>query len=705
MHNIAFLNPAVLPALTAALLPILIHLLTRRRLKKVGVSSVVFLQQLQKKRMRQIKVRQWLLLVLRTLIVLFLILAFSRPVLRTTLSFVGSSTSTTVAILLDNSYSMGFETPRGRLFDLSKQRVSELIGLFKPGDEVVLLPFADRPPVAKQWEIGDTESTFSLIRDFILNLQLSYRATDVSRALEKASKFLSGSENPHKEIFLLTDMEENGWRDLQKEKVFAQLEGISLYLLPVEAAQEENVSVERVTVPQQILSVKGQIEFEVQVTNYRRSDIRDLSLCLYLDGERLSQLTLNMGAGQTKRAVFQVVPEKTGVLAGYVEIEPDRLSVDNRRYFCVSIPARVKVLLVGNKESDTYFLSRALNPSDSKQAFMQVTSTIEEKISLQQIEENDVIILANVRHLDQWQVEQLRASVKQGKGLLICLGSQVEKEFYNQQLLPQFSQIRLGGLLGIAGGESSYYSFGKIDLSHPILKGLLQKERIDSPRFYSIHQTVSSPQVEPIIWYNQGSPALCESKLGKGRIILFTSAVDLEWTDLPVKGIFTPLFYRIVQYLATALPEGLQQIGEPIERTFGELESPVECQDPMGNRVSLFPVPWPGGMRWRLGEVELPGIWELLSQGRKVEKIAVNVDARESAPQKITERQIKTLLGNVAFKVIPEGRNLKREVEQSRFGREVWRECLLLALILVAAEMAVAFTTTADGERPKKAEA
>ena len=116
----------------------------------------------------------------------------------------------------------------------------------------------------------------------------------------------------------------------------------------------------------------------------------------------------------------------------------------------------------------------------------------------------------------------------------------------------------------------------------------------------------------------------------------------------------------------------------------------------MGNRVSLFPVPWPGGMRWRLGEVELPGIWELLSQGRKVEKIAVNVDARESAPQKITERQIKTLLGNVAFKVIPEGRNLKREVEQSRFGREVWRECLLLALILVAAEMAVAFTTTSD---------
>ncbi|MCK4417935.1 MAG: hypothetical protein KAV99_07180, partial [Candidatus Latescibacteria bacterium] len=153
---------------------------------------------------------------------------------------------------------------------------------------------------------------------------------------------------------------------------------------------------------------------------------------------------------------------------------------------------------------------------------------------------------------------------------------------------------------------------------------------------------------------------------------------------------------RIVQYLATTLPEELQRIGEPIERTFGELESPVEWQDPRGNRVTLFPVPWPGGMRWRLSEVEVPGIWRLFSQNREVEQIAVNVDARESAPQKITERQIKTLLGDVAFRVIPEGRNLKKEVERSRFGREIWRECLLLALILLAAEMAVAFTTTAD---------
>ncbi|MCK4590638.1 MAG: BatA domain-containing protein, partial [Candidatus Latescibacteria bacterium] len=635
MQNIAFLNPAVLPALTVALLPILIHLLTRRKLKKVAVSSVVFLQQLQKKRMRRIKVRQWLLLVLRTLIIIFLILAFSRPVLRTTLSFVGSSTPTTAAILLDNSYSMGFETPRGRLFDLSKQRVLELIGLLKPGDEVVLLPFADRPPVAKQWKIEDGESRFSLIRDFILNLQLSCRATDVSSALEKASKLLSGSGNPHKEIFLFTDMEENGRRGLQKEKVFAELKGISLYLLPVEAVQEENVSVERVTVPKQILSVKGQIELEVQVTNYRKSDIRDLLLCFYLDGERLSQVTLNIRAGQTKRVLFQVVPEKTGVLSGYVEIEPDRLSVDNRRYFSVSIPAGVKVLLVGNKEADTYFLNRALNPSGSKEAFMQTASTTGEKISLQQIEENDVIILANVQHLNQWQVEQLRASVNRGKGLLICLGPQVDKEFYNRQLFPRFSQIKLGELLGIAGGKSSYYSFGKINFSHPVLKGLLQKERMDSPRFYSIYQTVSSPQVEPIVWYNQGSPALCESQLGKGRIILFTSAVDPEWTDLPVKGIFVPLFYRIVQYLATALPEELQRIGEPIERTFGELESPVECQDPMGNRVSLFPVPWPGGMRWCLSEVEVPGIWRLFSQNREVEQIAVNVDARESTPQRI----------------------------------------------------------------------
>ncbi len=693
MQNIAFLNPAVLPALAAALLPLLIHLLTRRRLKKVEVSTVVFLQQLQKKRMRRVKVRQWLLLFLRTLIILFIVLAFSRPVLRATFPLVGSNTPTTAVILLDNSYSMGFETPRGRLFDLSKQRALELVDLFKSGDEVILLPFADRPSGSKQWKIRDQELALSRLRDFILDLQLSCRTTDVHSALEKAAKLLRDSDSPNKEIFLLTDMEANGWRSLQKERLTAELRGISLYLLSVEANQEENVSVERVTVPEQILNVKRPIEFEVQVTNYRRSDVRGLLLSVYLDGERLSQMTLNIGAAQTKRVLFQVAPEKTGVLSGYVEIEPDRLSVDNRRYFSVSIPARVKVLLVGDEEADTYFLGRAFNPPGSEEVFVRSTSTTGEKLSLQQIEENDVIVLANVPHLSQWQVEQLQASVSQGRGLLICLGPRVDSEFYNQQLLPRFSPLRLGKLLGTTGLKSSYYSFGKMDFSHPILKGLLRRNRVDSPRFYSIYQTVPSPRVEPIIWYNQGSPALCESRLGKGRIVLFTSAVDLGWTDLPVKGIFVPLFYRIVQYLATALSEEPQRVGEPIERTFGELQSPVECQDPMGNRVSLLPVPGEG--RWYLTEVELPGIWSLFSEGREVGQIAVNVDTRESAPQKVTEGQIRTLLGEIYFRVIPEGRDLKKEVEHSRYGRELWRECLLLALILMAAEMAVAFTRTA----------
>ena len=702
MHNIAFLNPTVLPALTAALLPLLIHLFTRKRLKKVKVSTVAFLQQLNEKRMRRIKVRQRLLLVLRTLIILFIVLAFSRPILRATFSFAGSSTPTTAVILLDKSYSMGFETPRGTLFDLSKQKALELVKLLRPGDELIVLPFDDHPSVPKLWKIVDHESTFSHISDFILNLQLSYRTTDVYSALRKAARLLTNSGNPNKEIFLLTDMEKNGWMNVQKDAVSAKLKGISFYLVAVEANQEENVSVERITVPQQIFDLKAPIKFEVQVTNYRRNDVQDLLLCLYVGGERLSQTTLNIGAGQTKRALFRVVPGKTGVLSGYVEIEPDRLSVDNRRYFSISIPVGVKVLLVGDTEADTYFLSRALNPSGSKEAFVQSSSVTSKKLSLQQIEQNDVIVLANVSHLTQWQAEQLQASVSQGKGLLICLGPRVDREFYNEQLLPRFSQVMLGDLLGTTGQKSSYYCFDRVEFSHPILDGLVRKNRIDSPRFYCAYQTVSSSLVVPFIWYNQGSAAFCESRLNKGRVILFSSAVNLEWTDLPVKGIFVPLFYRIVQYLAAAIPERPQQVGESIEWPFGELEGPVECQGPMGDRTALLPNPGPEGLRWHLDNVELPGIWKLFSQGREVEHIAVNVDTRESAPTKISAEQIRTFLKGVPFRVIPERKDLKKEVNRFRCGRELWKECLLLALILMAAEMAVASTTAAAGSEPKK---
>src|SRR5687768_4361997 len=101
-----FLNPFILVAMAAASIPLLLHLLNLRKLRTVEFSSLKFLKELQKTRIRRLKLKQILLLILRTSLVIFAVLAFARPALHGSAGLPGSHASTTAVILIDDSFSM-----------------------------------------------------------------------------------------------------------------------------------------------------------------------------------------------------------------------------------------------------------------------------------------------------------------------------------------------------------------------------------------------------------------------------------------------------------------------------------------------------------------------------------------------------------------------------------------------------------------------
>ncbi|MBI4530860.1 MAG: BatA domain-containing protein, partial [Candidatus Latescibacteria bacterium] len=114
----SFLNVSMLPALGASLLPLLIHLIHRRKVPHLPFSNVTLLMTLQGGRLRSFKTHQWLLLLLRTLAIFFLTLAFCRPIVGDDVSSAKESENGRKAILLlDRSYSLGYQTGERRLFD------------------------------------------------------------------------------------------------------------------------------------------------------------------------------------------------------------------------------------------------------------------------------------------------------------------------------------------------------------------------------------------------------------------------------------------------------------------------------------------------------------------------------------------------------------------------------------------------------------
>jgi hypothetical protein len=115
-----FLNPVVLLGLAAAAIPLILHLLNLRKLRTIEFSSLRFLKELQQTKIRRLKLRQIILLIIRTLIIVFIVLTFARPTLHGTFFGSGSQAHSTMVIILDNTFSMSAADNHGERFKQAK---------------------------------------------------------------------------------------------------------------------------------------------------------------------------------------------------------------------------------------------------------------------------------------------------------------------------------------------------------------------------------------------------------------------------------------------------------------------------------------------------------------------------------------------------------------------------------------------------------
>ena len=180
-----FLNPLILTGLFAITIPILIHLLNLSKVKKVEFSTLRFLKELQKSKMRRIKLRQLLLLALRILSIIFLVFAFADPVLKSSSgNYAGKSSS---IIILDNSYSMSAKD--SRIFENAKSAARDLVNVMEPDGEVYFILSSDFGNESIQLVSRDLNKINSLIDSATISL----KPFNVDEALLNASILFSNS--------------------------------------------------------------------------------------------------------------------------------------------------------------------------------------------------------------------------------------------------------------------------------------------------------------------------------------------------------------------------------------------------------------------------------------------------------------------------------------------------------------------------------
>ncbi len=677
-----FLNPFLLVALAAAAIPIAVHLFNFRRPERVDFSTLRFVREIEATAMRRVRIRQWLLLALRTLAILFLVLAFARPTRTADASVFEASAAQSLVLVLDNSRSMTLRDAQGALIDQAREVGAAVIDATGAGDERTVLPVA-RPPeyrpvpfVTPGPALDAAQATVPLAG-----------AEPLTAAVARAASVLENAAHPRREIVVVSDLQRATFTDSTSA---ALPEGVSVTLVPLGGRRQTNTAVTDVRVVSRIIEPGRPVRVEATVTRWG-GGAGTIGASLLIDGQRVAETAVDLIPGTPATVPFTVTPPARGWLGGEVRIEADAAEWDDVRWFALRVPPPPRVLLVRGDGARADLVSLALAVA-AESGSLALNEVAEGALAGADLDRYDAVFLVGPSSVSA-SAGRLAAFVAGGGGVLAFPGAQPEAL---NALLQAVGGGRIDGALGLADGPALGTSTD-LDLDHPLFAGVFDSAR-PTPEAIDVRRIAryrpGGADESTLVATGPGPPLLQEIRHGAGSVLLAGVAPDLDWSDLPQRGLFVPLLFRSAGYFAAgssvADTGGLDPSGS-IRVTGVDAGQPLRLVGPDGVALTPAQRTVPGAVVLDVGDVAArAGLYRVVQGERTLRVVAVNEDSRESDPAALdpaeAARQLEAATGR-PVRVVDGAAGLAAEGEPA--GTPLWTVFLALALACLVAETLV----------------
>lgn len=575
--------PAMLAGLLLLAVPIIAHLTGYREVRTVDFPTLRFLRASELKVRRRRRFESLLLLALRLAAIAALVMLFVRPnITWTATALAGLDPLRTTVVLLDVSASMTAEGDRGPVFEDARTQARRLVEGLSDGTQAALVIFDKRATVLGP---GLTADRTALLRE-LDEVSVGAGATDLDAALRRARRLLRDSAVGDANIFVLSDGTATAlpgsygadWPD-ELTVHYHDLMGPSI----------PNRYVASGTVRGGLRRGEGvRVDAEVRAVGDRPGRPVPLSLTLG-DGTQVAVDVEFDGAGKAD-ASFSLPMPPAGRREAVLELAEDAMSIDDRWPFVLEGDSELDVLLVSGdggsnpREDETWFLETALQPGPGSPSRVRPRVVRAEELRHVGGGHGDVVFLCNVAD-PRPLVPELEAFVRRGGGLFISVGRRVDPDLYNDalsSLLPaHFTELKTRG--------RSTFEDSPMGLSVPPLE--TEEFRVFRTGGAGVFARVGFGKVmgteprlatdsEVLLRYTDGLPALLDRRIGEGRVVVFTSTLDDDWTDLPLRSIYVSLVHQFARSLSgTLLLDG----GQGVE---------------VGGTVALPVPPDPGRRAW-----------------------------------------------------------------------------------------------------------
>ncbi|TAL69835.1 MAG: VWA domain-containing protein [Bacteroidetes bacterium] len=691
-----FLNPLILFGLVAGSIPVILHLLNLRKLKTVEFSTLRFLKELQKTKIRRLKLRQIILLILRTLLIIFLVLAFSRPTIESSLPVIGSKAKTSAVILVDNSFSMDVSDEWGNRLNQAKFTVKSIIDGMNEGDDASIIQLTN-----KESNNNSLSRNIELLKQDLNKIKFSFAAANLSTGLRLATKILDESINLNREVYIISDAQRNILNIENKDSAKLFEKPTVVYFIPIGAKSKSeilNLSFDSINVVNRIFQKGKPVEVEAIIRNNSNKDISSAVVSMFYNNERVSQRTLDVPANQVRTLSIAAEPRQSGAIRAFLELDEDALNADNKRYFGFNIPDKPNVAVVGNQK-DVSFISIVYSAASRLEPVANVRYINPSELAGTELSNFELIILAGGPYL-KTDFNKIEQYIRNGGSCLLFADDLTTNDIFNYGS----SMLGFGNIKQLSYSASSPPAFSSVDKIHPLFEGVFKgttssKAISESPKIY---KAFSNTGGAPIIEIPGGS-FLSESRVGEGKVLYCSVKPSTDWSNFPLTGLFPTLIYRSTFYLSSREGIGISSVvGNSVMLTLPKMFSSsgnYKIIDPNGNEFFQQAAVLPNGTVLSLGNLNILGNYVVYSQqGKAISIISGNPLPSESYLQPVSEDEIEKNIEsqvskNSHIRFIDDSRNIVQSVQRARTGTELWQLFIILAILCAIAEMIVARNT------------
>ncbi len=703
-----------------AALPVILHLFMRPKPKHVIFPALRLIRERQKRSKKKMRIKNWLLLLARMLLLALMALALARPTIVAERMIGDQEVPTAIGLVFDTSLSMTYKPQDKTLLKQAQESALEILSRTPSSSVVFVIDSADptiaplSPDAARQ-------------RVEALTPRASNRT--LNAAVGQAYTAIVEVDKPRHDVFIFTDLARSAWdmdRPAEGLDKAAKIKtgdkaGVKTYVVRLTPPDFHDVSVIEARPSSEVVTEGEPLEIKTRI----RADGQDASVVveLWLDGEPKEKRTIVLKKDSEEESPFVLskVSATPPVHQGEIRItgSSDPLAFDDIRYFTFSVRPAVNVMVVSDNANDGEFVMDAIDPSAAARAvggarpfrvewvqsgnFLEKAGTLNKKCRC--------VFINNVRDLGDAAWGKLAGFVQEGGGLVVGLGERSAQESYEStaalQLLPVTIEKK-----GPRLKEPTTFG-AAADYTHPLFSRYSKQLDDDLTlviirRYWNVSVHEGS---RTLLSFADKSPALVERVFKgprTGRVLLWTTPLSRvpelkenaeaqSWNEFPLSWSFWYLMLQSATYLSGAADTNLtfeagHNVVLPLDPEHRAKTYTV--QDP-AKKSSGSLTPPPSSDSLVIDAPQELGPWVVKGHGSdgtdQILGFSVNAPATESRFVSLEEADLTPLFGGKdKAKLIKDPKQIKEDVDHVRFGRELFPWLMAFILLLVCFESLLA---------------